>query len=116
MLCQAMIFIAVSPAFSLTAETAEERRRVVWVLLAFACSAFSRRMTVDDDGPADFGNIQGAINAGDEGNEIAVADGAYTGDSNHNIDFLGKEPSPRPWTLTVPGGAGDDRGVDCCEE
>jgi len=63
-------------------------------------------ITVDDDGPADFDNIQAAIDAawyGDtilvtdetytevwHGDTILVADGTYTGEGNRDIDFLGK--------------------------
>ncbi|MDH4239747.1 MAG: hypothetical protein OEW48_09305 [Phycisphaerae bacterium] len=51
----------------------------------------SRIITVDDDGPADFNNIQAAIDDANNGDTIIVADGTYTGVGNRDIDFLGKE-------------------------
>ncbi|GAJ08447.1 unnamed protein product, partial [marine sediment metagenome] len=47
-------------------------------------------ITVDDDGPADFDNIQAAIDAACCGGTIIVADGTYTGAGNRDIDFRGK--------------------------
>jgi hypothetical protein len=43
-----------------------------------------------DDGPADFNNIQAAINDANNGDTIIVADGRYTGYGNRDIDFDGK--------------------------
>ncbi|UCD29284.1 MAG: hypothetical protein JSV03_02045, partial [Planctomycetota bacterium] len=45
---------------------------------------------IDDDGPADFNNIQAAIDAAGNGDTIVVGDGTYTGDGNRDIDFKGK--------------------------
>ena len=47
-------------------------------------------ITVDDDGPADFNNIQAAINDANDGDIVIVALGTYTGPGNRDIDFLGK--------------------------
>ena len=47
-------------------------------------------ITVDNDGPADFNNIQAAINDAYDGDTVIVAPGTYTGDGNRDIDFLGK--------------------------
>lgn len=47
-------------------------------------------ITVDDDGPADFNNIQGAIDFSKDGDTVLVADGTYTGSGNRDIDFGGK--------------------------
>ena len=55
---------------------------------AIPCTA--RIITVDDDGPADFNNIQAAIDDSKDGDTIIVADGIYTGDGNRDIDFIGK--------------------------
>ena len=49
-----------------------------------------RVITVDDDGPADFNNIQAAIDDSNDGDTVLVADGTYTGDGNRDIDFHGK--------------------------
>ena len=43
------------------------------VLLVLPCQA--RTITVDDDGPADFNNIQAAIDDANNGDTIIVADG-----------------------------------------
>jgi parallel beta-helix repeat protein len=58
------------------------------LLLAIPCSA--RIITVDDDGPADFNNIQAAINDANDGDIVEVLTGIYTGDDNRDIDYLGK--------------------------
>jgi hypothetical protein len=60
-------------------------------LLGMACvTAAGRTIYVDDDGPADFNNIQAAIDDANGGDTVLVADGTYTGDGNENIDFKGK--------------------------
>ena len=58
------------------------------LLLVSFCEAAI--ITVDDDGPADFDNIQAAIDDANDGDTVIVADGTYTGDGNRDIDFLGK--------------------------
>ena len=45
---------------------------------------------VDNDNPADFNNIQAAIDDSNDGDVVIVAPGAYTGDGNRDIDFMGK--------------------------
>jgi hypothetical protein len=55
--------------------------------LTLTCQA--RTIYVDDDGPADFNNIQAAINDANNGDEVVVADGVYTGSGNRDIDFNG---------------------------
>lgn len=49
-----------------------------------------RTITVDDDGPADYNNIQAAMDAAVSGDTIIVSDGVYTGPSNRGLDFDGK--------------------------
>ena len=49
-----------------------------------------RTYYVDDDGSADFNNIQAAVDAAYYGDTVLVADGIYTGEGNRDIDFLGK--------------------------
>ena len=59
-----------------------------WLLLAVPCQADI--IIVDDDGPADFDNIQAAINDSNDGDIIYVFPGRYTGEGNSDIDFAGK--------------------------
>lgn len=58
------------------------------VLLAIPC--WAKIITVDDDGPADFNNIQEAISDANDGDIIEVQPGTYTGDGNRDIDFDGR--------------------------
>lgn len=53
-------------------------------LLAMVSTATGRTIYVDDDGPADFNNIQAAINDSYDGDIVVASAGAYT--SKHNID------------------------------
>jgi hypothetical protein len=69
----------------------EKRVKIVAMVLVFlagVCGA--RTITVDDDSPADFNNIQAAIEDANDGDEVVVEDGNYTGDGNRDVDFLGK--------------------------
>ena len=52
-------------------------------LLAGMGTARAATWTVDDDGPADFDNIQAAMDAANDGDEIMVLPGVYTG----GVDF-----------------------------
>ncbi len=61
---------------------------ILVILAAIPCRA--RTITVDDDSPADFNNIQAAINDANDGDTVLVADGTYTGDGNRDIDFHGR--------------------------
>jgi len=60
----------------------------IGLLLAVPCGA--RIITVDDDGPADFNNIQAAIDDANDGDVVVVQPGIYTGEGNRDIDFKGK--------------------------
>lgn len=62
------------------------------LLLSFLISVcFGETYYVDDDGPADFNNIQAAINSSINGDLIFVKPGIYTGSGNYNINFHSKE-------------------------
>jgi parallel beta-helix repeat protein len=61
---------------------------LVYLFLAVPCAAGI--ITVDDNGPADFNNIQAAINVAVDGDIIIVATGTYIGPGNRDIDFLSK--------------------------
>ena len=57
---------------------------------ALCISAVGKTIYVDDDGPADFNNIQAGIDASVDGDTVLVAPGTYTGEGNRDIDFKGK--------------------------
>jgi hypothetical protein len=66
-------------------------KTVVAVLSVVVISpCFARTITVDDNGPADFNNIQAAINDSDNGDTIIIQPGTYTGTGNRDISYLGK--------------------------
>ncbi len=58
------------------------------VFSVIPCQA--RIITVDDDGPAEFTNIQAAIDDANNGDVVEVQPGTYTDTGNRNIDFKGK--------------------------
>lgn len=62
----------------------------VFALVFSAIPCQARIITVDDNGPADFTNIQAAINDANNGDVVEVQPGTYTGTGNRDIDFKGK--------------------------
>jgi len=78
------------------------------IATAICRTAAGKVIYVDDDGPADFNNIQAAIDVANDGDVIEVQPGTYTGDGNRDIDFLSK-------AVTVRGTTGDanDCIIDC---
>jgi hypothetical protein len=60
------------------------------ICLFLAIPSQAEIITVDDDGPADFDNIQAAINYANDDDTVLVAEGTYRGTGNRDIDFLGK--------------------------
>ena len=69
--------------------------------------------TVDDDGKADFDNIQAAVDAASDGDEIIVMPGVYTSEndcvvnlSNKNVWLHGSDQ-----TLTIINGEQNKRGI-----
>jgi len=80
-------------------------RNIAYILVALAalpCRASI--ITVDNDGPADFNNIQAAINDANDGDTVEIQPGIYTGPGNYNIRFNGK-------AITVRGTNPDDFDV-----
>jgi hypothetical protein len=67
-------------------------KNLFFVLVLFLLTAVlqARTITVNDDGPADFNNIQAAINDANNGDTVLVANGTYSGLGNRDIDFLSK--------------------------
>ena len=60
------------------------------------------------DGSGDFPTIRQALVAADSADVILLADGTYSGDENHNLDFLGK-----PLTLRSQSGNRESCIIDC---
>ena len=65
-------------------------------------------ITLDDNAPADFTTIQAAINDANNGHTVEVQPGTYTGESNRDIDLLGK-------AITLRGNDGPGDGVINCQ-
>ena len=61
--------------------------RTALISLSLTSTALADTLTVDDDGAADFNNIQAAVNAASDGDEIIVMEGMYY---EHDINTLGK--------------------------
>jgi hypothetical protein len=61
--------------------------RPLLISLFLTSTALATTWTVDDDGKADFDNIQAAIDAAQDGDEIVVKEGMYF---EHEINTLGK--------------------------
>ena len=93
------------------------RHLIVAAALSFSCSAIAETWTVDDDGPADFDNIQAAIDAASDGDEIVVEPGTYTsGQDGHVFDTKGKVITLRSTdgaAVTIIDGQGVRRGIAC---
>ena len=66
---------------------------IFFVVILFFCppvTAPGKVIYVDDDAPADFNNIQAAIDDANDADTVIVADGIYRGAGNRDIDFKGK--------------------------
>ena len=61
------------------------------VVCVLSCTALADTWTVDDDGAADFNNIQAAVDAASNGDEIIVAPGTYTSTVAEVVNMRGKE-------------------------
>ena len=64
--------------------------QVIFLLVMLGPTALARTITVDDDGPADFNNIQAAIDDANNSDTVILQPGTYTGTGNRDIDFKGK--------------------------
>jgi parallel beta-helix repeat protein/predicted outer membrane repeat protein len=62
----------------------------VFLAAVFGGITWAGTVYVDDDGPADFNNIQAAIDDSSHGDIIIVNPGTYTGPGNRDIDYNGK--------------------------
>ena len=64
------------------------RNLIAGAVLIIASSAIAETWTVDDDGPADFDNIQAAVDAASDGDEILVEPGIYTGTHKAHVILI----------------------------
>ena len=89
-------------------------------------AAFATTWTVDDDGldfpKADFDNIQAAVDAASDGDEIVVMPGTYTSTQDaHVVNMLGKAVTLRSVSpsnadvvaATIIDGENSRRGIAC---
>ena len=79
-------------------------------------TALATTWTVDDDGAADFDNIQAAINASSDGDEIVVMPGTYTSTTNNVVNMFGKQVwlhSSKGAGVTIIDGEETRRGINC---
>jgi hypothetical protein len=90
--------------------------RPLLISLCLTSTALATTWTVDDDGKADFDNIQAAVDAASDGDEIIVMPGTYTGTGDNVIDMLGKEiwlHSSKGAQVTIIYGEVARRGINC---
>ena len=58
------------------------------VVCMLSGAAIADTWTDDDDGKADFDNIQAAVDAAGDGDEIIVMPGTYTGTGDQVVDMI----------------------------
>jgi hypothetical protein len=95
-----------------------EMKKLITCLTVFVLSGvtFATTWTVDDDGKADFDNIQEAVDAASDGDEIIVMPGTYTSTVDEVVDMRGKEiwlHSSKGAAVTFIDGEGTRRGIYC---
>jgi parallel beta-helix repeat protein len=95
-----------------------EMKNVITCLTVSVLSGvtFATTWTVDDDGKADFDNIQAAVDASSDGDEIIVYPGTYTSTSDYVVNMLGKQiwlHSSKGAGVTIIDGEDTHRGILC---
>ncbi|MCH2140803.1 MAG: hypothetical protein MK100_07180, partial [Phycisphaerales bacterium] len=88
---------------------------IATAMLSVCGLARAATWNVDDDGPADFDNIQEAIDASSAGDLILVAPGTYTSTQmGAVVDMKGKAVTLRATAATaIIDGQDSRRGIDC---
>jgi hypothetical protein len=79
-------------------------------LLCSPCLGWT--ITVDANGNGDYPTIQAAIDDANDGDTIILLPGTFTGDGNHDIDFLGKPITLRSTDPNDPTVV-EDTVIDC---
>ena len=96
--------------------------RPLLISLFLTSTAHADTWTVDDDGKADFDNIQAAVDASSDGDEIIVMPGTYTDfQPTQVVNMLGKAiilrssnpNNPKVVASTIIDGEGVRRGISC---
>ena len=73
--------------------------RTAFISMFLSSTALATTWTVDDNGKADFDNIQAAVDAASDGDEIIVMPGTYTGSGDEVVDMLNKSRGEFAYTL-----------------
>jgi len=96
--------------------------RTALISMFITSTALATTWTVDDDGKADFNNIQAAVDAASDGDEIVVMPGTYTSTQDgHVVNMLGKAitlrssnpDDPEIIASTIIDGQNSRRGIAC---
>ena len=90
--------------------------RPLLISLFITSTALATTWTVDDDGKADFENIQAAVDAASDGDEIVVMPGIYISTTSEVVNPNGKElwiHSSQGAKVTVIDGQLERRGLVC---
>ena len=86
------------------------------VVCVMSGTALADTWTVDDDGKADFDNIQAAVDAASDGDEILVMPGTYTGTGEEVVRIADKSVSllsKDGLEQTIIDGEGKRKGIYC---
>ena len=95
--------------------------RTALLSMFLTSTALADTWTVDDDGKADFDNIQAAVDAASDGDEIIVMPGTYTSTADEVVNMLGKAvtlrslspDNPDVVATTIIDGGWVRRGILC---
>jgi len=72
-----------------------KRTILTLIVLTIAAACQARTITVNADGTGDYPTVQAAVDDANDGDEVVLLPGTYTGDGNRDIDYLGKSITVR---------------------